>query len=337
MTANIINHIGLILDESASMRRHQAALIKVVDAQIAHLARRSKELDQETRVSVWGFSDTVQCHVWDKDVLRLPSIATLYRLRGNTALIDATMTAIRDLAETPERYGDHSFLLYVATDGEENASRQYRSAHLATKLLTLPDNWTIAALVPNANGVHEAKRFGFAPGNIQLWDTSSDEGAVEMGRRIEAATEHYMLSRSRGQRSTRSLFSMDDTTLNTRTVAQANLVPLDVDRYFLTVVPRDVAIKDFVEHCGHRYVIGSGYYELTKPEDIQPTKRIALISKDGTERVWIGREARDLLGLPDTTIRVRPEGNASYRVLVQSTSVNRKLKAGQRFLYLTGV
>jgi hypothetical protein len=332
---NLTNHVGFVLDESVSMRPHQASLIKVIDAQVAHLARRSQELEQETRVSVWGFSDTTVCHVWDMDVLRLPSIAKLYRLRGNTALVDAAMQAVNDLSEVPERYGDHSFLMYVASDGEENASRGYRPQDLRDRIAGLPDNWTLGALVPGITAAHEAKRFGFPAGNVEVWDTTSRQGVEEVGRRIQAATETYMVARSRGVRSTTQLFRMDDAAVNAAAIKAANLTPLAPGKYVLNIVPRECVIRDYVEACGYAYIAGRGYHELVKPEKVGASKDIAIISKDGRERVWIGREARQMLGLPDVETRVRPDLNTGYRIMLQSTSVNRKLKPGQKFLYLT--
>ena len=203
---NYINHVVLVLDASSSMASHTQSLIKVADAQIAHLAQRSKELDQETRVTVYSFADSAKCLIWDMDVLRLPSIATLYKAHGNTALIDATLLAIQDLSMTPEKYGDHSFLVFVLTDGEENRSKS-RPTTLATSLTQLADHWTTAVLVPNATGVHEAKKFGFPADNIAVWDTTTKRGLEEAVERISVATDQYMFLRTQGVRGTRSLFS----------------------------------------------------------------------------------------------------------------------------------
>jgi hypothetical protein len=331
---SLTNHIALVLDESASMRAHQSSLIKVIDNQIAHLASRSKELDQETRVSVWGFSNDVTCHVWDIDVLRLPSIAKLYRLQNMTALVDGTMQAIDDLSEIPQRYGDHSFLMYVATDGEENYSRKHRPDDLRRRIAGLPNNWTLGALVPNIAAVHDAKQFGFPAGNIQQWDTTSTQGAEEVGRRIQAATESYMVARSTGVRSTTNLFRMDDGVVNAAAIKAAKLKPLVRGKYVLNVVPREAVIKDYVQECGYTYLAGRGYYELVKPEKVGAGKNVAIVSKDGREQVWVDRSARQMLGLPDVETRVRPDYNSSYRIFIQSTSVNRKLKPGQGFLYM---
>ena len=55
---NIINHIVLVLDASTSMTHLSDELIKVADNQISYLAQRSKELDQETRITVYSFASS---------------------------------------------------------------------------------------------------------------------------------------------------------------------------------------------------------------------------------------------------------------------------------------
>lgn len=332
--ANIINHIGLVLDASSSMGPYQDDLVKVADSQIEHLARRSRELEQETRISVWTFADptNINCVVWDKDVLRLPSIATYYRPWGNTAFIDATLQSISDLAETPERYGDHSFLIYVLTDGEENRSRN-SAATLQQRLSTLKDHWTLAALVPNARGMHEAKRFGFPAGNIEIWNANSAQGVAEVGDRVRTATDNYMMGRRSGLRSTRNLFSTGADAVNVQTITQAGLKPLAKGTYILVPVPTDSRIDEFTAQCGHKYQAGRGFYQLMKREEIQATKDIVVVGKKD-HKVYSGPDARQMIGLPDLNVRVSPDHNADFDIFVQSTSINRKLIAGTRYLYL---
>jgi len=333
--ANIINHIGFVLDASSSMRSLAPALIRVADEQVKHLARRSQELEQETRISIWTFSyrTEIHCAVWDMDVLRLPSIATMYRPAGNTALIDATLKSISDLSEIPTRYGDHSFLLYAFTDGEENDSLG-KPHELAERILRLPDDWTLAAMVPSALSKMQAKKMGFPAGNVEVWDATSTRGVEEVGAVIRATTDSYMTARASGVRSTRTLFSTDASAVNASTIKQASMVPLARNKYMLIPVPSDCVIKDFTESCGQNYVLGRGYYELSKPEDIQPQKEIAIVERNSSGNVYIGGDARQMLGLPDMQVRVRPSYNPDYTVFVQSTSINRKLKVGTKYLYL---
>ena len=324
MSANYINHVVLVLDASLSMRPHQSELVRVADGQVKYLARRSQELDQETRVSVYTFNDRVECLIYDKDVLRLPSIASLYKPDGMTRLIDATVKSLDDLAETATLYGDHAFLTFVLTDGQENRSRDNTPADLGRKLKNLPDNWTVAALVPDQRSVFEAKGFGFAPENVAVWDATSAAGVQEVGETIRVATENFMTGREQGIRGTRSLFSTGLDAVNTQTV-HSNLTPLKKTAYDLIPVHHDSAIREYIQSRGLHYSIGKGFYQLTKREEIQPQKAIAIREKSTGEVYW-GDAARDLLGLPrDVSVKVTPDINPEYDVFVQSTSVNRKL------------
>jgi hypothetical protein len=319
-----INHVVLVLDASSSMSQHTSSLIRVADEQVKYLARRSQELDQETRVTIYSFANTVECLVFDRDVLRLPSIATLYRPYGMTALIDATLKSMDDLAETPERYGDHSFLIYVLTDGQENRSRN-APGHLQNRLENLRENWTVAVLVPDQLGKREAQQFGFPRDNIAIWDTTSASGVSEAGETIRRATDTFMENRSKGVRGTRTLFSTGVDAVNPATVSGLQVLP--ETSYEILPVRYKSPIREYVDKWGrnHNYVLGKGFYQLTKRETIQPQKAIAIREKS-TGKVFFDQRARDILGLPQgVEVRVSPNTNPLYDVFIQSTSVNRNL------------
>lgn len=332
-TENYINHIALVLDASASMTPHMSELIKVADNQIAYLAQRSKELDQETRITVYSFNEpsNINCLIYDKDVLRMPSIASLYKCGGMTALIDASLLALDDLKLTPEKYGEHAFLIYVLTDGEENRSRNSPST-LSTRINKLPDNWTIATFVPNQNGVFEAKKFGFPKENISVWDATSSRGVAEAGEKIRQTTETFMQNRKLGIRGSKNLF-----TLNTASVQQVVNSPtlnrLHSGQFRMLDVEADGRIDEFIEGKLHRpYSLGEAYYQLMKPETVQVGKKVAIWYNN---YVYTGKEARDLIGLPDYDIKVKPADYPGYEIFIQSTSLNRKLIAGTRVLVLS--
>lgn len=325
MSQNYINHVVLVLDASYSMQRHASTLVRVTDAQIEYLARRSEELNQETRVSIYDFSNDVRCLVYDMDVLRLPSIDSLYAVRGQTALIDATLKSLEDLAQTATLYGDHAFLTYVLTDGYNNASRS-RPHTLQTRLSTLPANWTVAALVPGRDEQKAAVSFGFQPDNVAIWDASSADGVIEVGKVVRDATENFMQARSKGGFvGTRSLFSTGVDAVNAATV-HATLTPLRPATYDVFPVHHDAPIREYAYSRGlMNYSPGQGFYQLTKTERIQAQKQIAIREK-ASGLFYTGDAARDLLGLPrGQEIKVKPDFNPEYDVFVQSTSVNRKL------------
>jgi hypothetical protein len=305
-------------------------VIAVFEAQVANLAVRSKETDQETRISAYTFANDVKPVIYDKDVLRLPSIKDDYHVGGMTALISATLKAIDDLEKTATLYGDHSFLVIVVTDGGNNMNNELSST-LEKKLKSLPENWTVAVLVPDAMCASEAKKFGFQSGNIQIWDTSS-KGIAEAGKVLTKVTDNYMAARATGVRGTKTLFQLDTKNLNSQKVLD-NMDALDPKTFEVLIVRKDgIAIKDHVESWGHAYNPGSGYYELTKPEKVQANKQIIVQNKI-SGKYYSGLAGRKLLGLPDYEVKVTPTDFKNYRVYVQSSSVNRKLVVGTNLVY----
>ena len=328
---NYINHIGFVIDNSSSMYHLQKEVVRVTDNQISYLAQRSKELDQETRATLYLFDNRIQVINYDKDVLRLPSLTKHYNPNGMTALVDATLKCIEDLEKTPELYGNHAFLIYVITDGEENHS--YNSYPvLSSKIQKLPNHWTVAVLVPNQRGVFEAKKFGFPAQNISIWDATSTQGLVEAGNVIRKATDMWMENRSKGIRGSTNIFQLDVSKLNASTV-MSSLRSLSPSQYKLLYVNRDSAIRPFVEEQTGSYRIGSAYYQMTKKETIQAQKMICVLDRN-TGSVFAGTEARNLLGLPNYKVDVRAADHDRYEIYVQSTSVNRKLISGTKLLVL---
>ena len=325
-----INHVVFVLDSSSSMAGLSSEVIKVFDSQIQYLASRSKELDQETRVSVYIFSDTVSCLIYDKDVLRLPSLSSFYRAHGNTALIDGTLKAIEDLGKTATLYGDHAFLIYTLTDGQENASH-HSTSELSTCISRLPENWTLAVMVPNQSGVFEAKKFGFPSNNIQVWSTTND-GVREVGEVLKKTTDNYMRARSTGVRGTKTLFNFDVSKLSSSAI-QSSLDELKPDQYHLLNVGKKAAIKDFIESWKIPFVPGAAYYQLTKPEKVQGYKQVCIQNKLNG-KVYSGTNVRSMLGLPDFEVAVSPATHPQYELFVQSQSFNRNLVPGTKLLIL---
>ncbi|MCX5388548.1 vWA domain-containing protein [Streptomyces sp. NBC_00094] len=342
-TQNYINHVALVLDASSSMSHLSRKVVEVADQQIAYLARRSRELDQETRVTVYVFADKVECVIYDKDVLRMPSLKQLYRVGGMTSLLAAALKSQRELAQTAQLYGDHSFLTFVLTDGQENASHRCPDSPtrdprelvkaVADMIVTQEDNWTLAVLVPDQMGKREAMQCGFPKENIAIWDATSTQGLEEAGHVIRQATEKFMVGRTQGIRGSRAVFSMGAEAVNKDTIKAAGLTPVKPSEYQLVPVAHATAIRDWVIETGHAYRTGCAFYQLSKPEKIQAQKQIAVLEKK-TDRVYTGPEARALLGLPDVEARVKPDHNDGFTIFVQSTSVNRKLVPHTRLLVM---
>ena len=349
-TQNQIDHIAYVVDASTSMEERTEETITVIDNQTAFLAEMSKQTGRETRVTIYIFSDphNIKCVVFDKDVLRLPSIREFYQPQGWTALLDATGLAIEDLKMTMQKYGDHAFLLFAFTDGQENKSHRHSAYSFANLLKDLTDNWTVAALVPDVNGKLMARRFGFPDGNISIWNVNSRTGVEEAGETMKAALSAYSGLRSAGGQGTRTLFSTDPNAVNAATIRAAGLKPLPTDKYVIVPVPAPPdgspvskklgekvwEIATFVRSVnGGRYTAGDTFYELHKSEKVAGNKRIMVLEK-GPDKVYVGDGVRALIGLSDQDQRVMPDFNDKYTIFVQSTSENRHLKRHTKVIIL---
>lgn len=334
-----INHVVFLIDESGSMSGHQNTVPAVFDRQVEILAQKSVELDQETRVSLYLFgtqySGGVKCVVYDRDVLRLPSLKGHYKPDGGTPLARSSNRVLLDLSQTPELHADHAFLVYVITDGQETEHDRSQEHLLCERLGKLKDNWTVAALVPNSAGRSACRSLGFHDGNIQEWDCTSKAGVEKAAADVGLATQNFMTLRTTGARSTKNLFTPTQTgkrsdMLKTLAVVTDPYVVYQADAN----TPKE-AIQPFIERAtGKPYVVGAGYYELVKPETIQASKKICLRTKpDG--RLYSGTHDQvcRALGLPTGgDLKVGPAQLNDFEIFVQSTSVNRNVIAGQKVL-----
>ncbi len=104
-------------------------------------------------------------------------------------------------------------------------------------------------------------------------------------------------------------------------------------RFQVIDVPADATISDFVRSNGLPFKVGRGFYEFMKRETIQHHKEIVLLDRRSGD-MFTGVAAREMLGLPDGgNVRLSPANLDKYQCFVQSTSVNRKLIGGTKFLY----
>lgn len=316
----IINHVAFVIDESASMINHRRSVVDLVP-KLAQEIRSN--VAQESQVTFTTFNSTVNVV---NSIFDAPRFARTYWPSGMTALRDGVIETIRSLSRTDESDGnDHSYLIYVVTDGEENRSINSLS-QFQEVVRTLPDNWTLGILVPNISGVHQAKMAGFPAGNIEIWDVNSEKGFEEVANKVSASYQNYTAARSAGARGSSSLFKVNT----------AHLTPSDVRGDLKEVsgrlypVQKEYQIRDFVEQVvGKSYVKGQSFYELKKSEKVQDYKEIVVVSST-TGKKFGGADARNLLGIPSTgEIRLAPGNSGNWRIFIQSTSVNRKLAKGE--------
>lgn len=372
---NYIDHVILLLDASGSMGHLSRKIVKVTDDLVAFLAKKSREDNEETRISVYTFDDSTQCHIWDMDVFRLPSMAGLYKIGGMTALADAIHLALDDTNMVPEKYGRHDFMFYVLTDGFENASRtrdgkrpafgrtpvEVLQEEMQKRFAELPDNRSMLGLAPDDRSAKELYDFGFAKGNVALWDASTEAGLEQAVEQIKTAHTSYVATRSAtGVRGTRSAFTVGGQ-VDAAAIKAAKLKPLASDDYAIVPVtpvqglvqekpdptmkkpaaglPDNrpmvayMEIEPFISRVHPPFRVGKAYYELVKTERIAGNKQLAIVDKNG--KVYLGAGVRQMLGLPEETKTVKPNYNPHYKIYVQSTSLNRHLYLHSSVMVLT--
>ncbi len=115
---------------------------------------------------------------------------------------------------------------------------------------------------------------------------------------------------------------------------------LSPERLTVLEVDVDLPMSQFVCRNGLDFKTGKRFYELTKREKIQDYKEILLMDKS-TSDVFEVEGARKLLGVPKQTCTLKPSDLnhnilSKYIVFIQTTSVNRKLIEGTKFLYKDG-
>ena len=123
----------------------------------------------------------------------------------------------------------------------------------------------------------------------------------------------------------------------------AMLIPVDtgINKFDQLTIKKRMPIRDFIQGQGYNYVIGKAFYQHTKSETISSRKKILLQDKVNG-KLYEGEAVRQLLGLTKEAQdwNIQPSNfdgriSESYRVFVQSTSVNRTLVPKTLLLYQT--
>jgi hypothetical protein len=341
----LVNHIGFVVDRSGSMRRIQKQVVKVFNQQLDRIQANSDTKSQHSFVTEYTFNSSVDKPRYVATPAgKIPHWAAKdFQPGGGTALLDGVGTCVDKLLHVKgAKDKDTSFLVIVITDGAENSSHKYkRSLPSLLKTVQKTGRWSLVFLVP-PGGKETLKRYHIPEGNIDTWQNNT-AGTKAMAMRVSKGLDNFYTARSSGQKSVKSFFTTDMTKVDTKKLTK-NLQDLS-KTFSVWPIEKEVGIRDFVnkklaaasaalqKKVGKEYLKGAGYYELTKPEDVQEYKEVAIMDK-ATKHIYGGHQARALLGFPPSGVaRVTPGNHMNYAIFVESTSTNRKLVRGTRLLY----
>lgn len=335
-----INHYIFVVDQSESMQSHDAAVQRELPKLIDNLSKSALSENQDARFSLYYFNHGVKREIFDTDARLIKVINT--KPSGMTAIYDALGTALKDHTTIgTDTINDHSFIVYLITDGQENKSQIFGKNVISSYVNK--DNWSFLALVPDSYGKAKCLEMGFSQGNVDTWDTNSSKGFEEASLKMSQANTSYITVRSAGMKKSDTLFNLSLKNVSEKQLT-TNLSEVNYSKTKLNIVTkRDVVsltthklkdrveIKTFVERKVGSYVQGKSFYKIVKPEFIQPQKNLAIRHK-GSGKIYEGPEVRDFLKLPDYEVKVNPLDNSSWDIFVQSTSTNRHLFDGDEVL-----
>lgn len=332
VTTDFTTYYILCVDASGSMRGYETQVEATIRQQLDLIALSSNVAGRSV-VSIYDFGAGINYAPRQLLFKSDPKFAKYhnYRAVGNTPLYDCLGKAITDHQGFESPKTKDAAILILITDGAENWSKTYNSVKV-TELLSQvqsTDRWTIAAYVPHGyNRVMEA--LGIPPGNIKEWERST-QGFQDVQTTNMSSTQSYGALRSSGITKSTEYFAPNLAKLTT-TKVKKELTNRSKD-FKVWTVSKETGIKEFVEDKGVPFVLGAGYYPLTKTEKkVQKNKQVVLVKK-GTKEIYAGAEARDLLGLPDADAKVDPGNHGDWDIYIQSTSINRKLVRGTKLLY----
>lgn len=332
----LTNHVAIVIDRSASMWGIATVAREVFNQQLETLKKEAAEKNIRTTLTLVSFASYAQVHYTRRPIEQVAPLTSRdyeERVGGMTALWDATDAAASSLSMAVDvNQKTTSFLVLVITDGAENQSARVSTRQLRDSIqkAQLTDRWTYAFLLPSNIEIF-ANKLGVPVGNCAKWDATTEIGTRDMGTLSAQGIQSFYGARANGATRSTSYFTTDMSNVSKEQIKK-NLTDLSPKVQEATVSEK-TDIKAFCQGRFGNFVKGAGYYQLTKAETVQNYKGILVMEKDGTH-IYGGQEARDLLGLPSYNVRVHPGNHGKWNIFVQSTSVNRKLMPGTKFLYM---
>ena len=333
-STNLINHIVICLDRSASMGGIRNDAKNAYNAWVERIKDEAAKNKQATTVSLVEFGSGAEVMFAGRCFTQLDKRTYFNPNDGSTALFDGINLGIETVAEQPVKATQNeSYLLICVTDGLENSSCLRPMAVAKTmQKLQQTDKWTFAFLLPPGAKRNFCDSYGIPEGNVEEWEGTSAGVAQASSSTCQGISSYYQ-SRSAGKMSVQNFYVQADLSkVNTRKL-QSNCIDI-ANKCKVFIVPKEVAIRDFVEDRVGDYMLGCAYYQLTKPETVQATKDILIMEKNKPQ-IYGGIEARKMIGLPENkNCKVEPYQLGKYDVFIKSTSVNRKLVRGSKLIVI---
>jgi hypothetical protein len=247
---------------------------------------------------------------------------------GGTALNDAVAFGVK-VASTSTLPS----LVYVFTDGEENASTQTVSTvkDFVTKALA-SGNITLVGIGPKPKALIA---LGVPAGNTLNWTGNAAELTSKVAPAVTRGVVATATALKEGKKKLDHFF-LDIDAVSLQDAAK-KCVDVTATMERRNTVQGGLAIREYIEkHCKlYTYVDGAYFYKLVTKEKVLKDRRIVIAHRDDTTgKLYSGPAARTLLGLPvDADVEVEPGSLGKWTVFVQSASPTRKTVRDAEFLW----
>lgn len=259
---------------------------------------------------------------------------TTWKASSGTPLWSAMVKLIKLHNSLPDTNNPNvSSLILVTTDGEANYEPGvYSELKELIAMANRTGRWSFVFRLPEGarqNVKQTILDLGIPEGNIQSWETTAAGMAASTAKTTQAMA-NFFTARSAGASST-SAFYTDASKVN---VAALDDVTKKVSLYVVPQEDNGIELRPFILRHRMEYLKGSAFYQLTKTESrVSYTKQV-LVRDQATGKIFAGKEARKMIGLPsDRNARLHPGDHKNFDLFIQSESVNRKLVGGTGVVY----
>jgi len=327
------NYVCFVNDNSGSMGGLAKAAAADFNSNIEAVKNAATQEMLDTvvsAVSIDGSNTRLTITVSNPHVLKP---ITDWHAGGGTPLWTGMAKLIAMLKNLPDiNNSDVSVLVMITTDGEATDQNMHANLRSLMAPLLATGRWTFVARVPRGIRNHlklDLLALGIPEGNIQQWDTTAAGMAASTAVSTQAVG-NYFRSRTAGLKSSSSFYA---------DASKVDITALEdiSKKVSLYVVPADnngIEIRPFILSKRMEYLKGSAFYQLTKTEAKVGYDKQILVRDRASGKVFHGKEARQMIGLPtDRNARLHPGDHKNFDLFIQSFSVNRKLVAGTGVLY----
>lgn len=172
----MIQEVVAIIDRSGSMAGKEKDTIGGINTTIDELKKNKKDEIIKFSVKFFDHEEKLKIRSLDIENIRPLSISDLSP-RGQTALLDAMGNTIMYFIDKKNKDTGafNSCIIYVATDGYENASKKFTN-EMIKNLIYMAKHYNIELLYLGANqdAILEANKFGLSKTNAMNYNESSE-------------------------------------------------------------------------------------------------------------------------------------------------------------------